>query len=100
MNNDLDSLKSFLQNNFSLTSGEEEQSWEQLKDLLAQRILLWLRTDMDKLLQALYRIDVSDRDTAHAFELGEVNAVAKSLAELILNRQLQKIDYAQRFKDK
>ena len=56
-----------------------------------------INVDMDKLLQALYRIDVNDRETDRAFALGEINEVSLKLADLIIRRQLQKLDYSREF---
>lgn len=52
---------------------------------------------MDKLLQALYRIDVNDRETDRAFALGEIKAISAKIAELVIRRQLQKLDYSREF---
>jgi len=54
--------------------------------------------NLDKLLQALYRIDIDDKLSDQAFELGEINQVARRLAELIVERQLQKLQYSHQFK--
>jgi hypothetical protein len=52
---------------------------------------------MDRLLQALYRIDVNDRETDRAFALGEIRQVCDRLAELVIQRQLQKLEYSREF---
>ncbi|MCO4756226.1 MAG: hypothetical protein KC478_17215 [Bacteriovoracaceae bacterium] len=70
---------------------------EYIQKQLAMRVKFFIQTDMDKLLQALYRIDVNDRETDQAFSLGEINAVSEKIAQLILKRQLQKLDYSKEF---
>jgi len=95
-------LGSFLENNFSLKVNDQELDSESayLKYLhiaLSERIVTFLRGDMDKLLQALYRIDVNDSATDEAFNLGEIHAIAARLSELIIKRQLQKLNYSQSF---
>jgi ribosomal protein L29 len=93
-----------LQNTFNfdiqLESGQvdtESAYFKYIQKKLAERIKFFINTDMDKLLQALYRIDVNDAMTDQAFNLGEVNKVAMKLAELIIVRQLQKLDYSRKF---
>lgn len=97
-------LANFLQTNFNFdlvadTSELDTNSayYSYLKQALAQRIKLMINTDMDKLLQALYRIDVNDRETDRAFSLGEIGLVSDKLAELIIRRQLQKMEYSREF---
>lgn len=97
-------LKSRLENafNFDLSQFASHLDTESafftfLQEKLAQRITFFIRTDMDKLLQALYRIDIDDRQSDMAFNLGEINKVSMELARLIIVRQLQKLDYAQSF---
>ena len=48
-------------------------------------------------MQALYRIDVDDSASNEAFDLGEINKVSERLAELIISRQLKKIEYSRNF---
>ena len=93
-----DELAEFLKGQFSLVCDELKSDeiidpiqW--LEKQLATRILFFIRTDMDKLLQILYRIDIDQRQTDRAFAMGEVNKVAATLAKLIVERQVQKIQY-------
>ena len=72
--------------------------YENLKNLLTRRIKYFIRVDLDKLLQALYRIDINDKESDKAFNLGDINLVAEALSELIIERQLKKIEYAKNFK--
>lgn len=76
---------------------EDSDFYERLQNELADRIVFLINTDMDKLLQALYRIDVNDRETDRAFALGEIKAVGLKLADLVLRRQLQKLEYSMAF---
>lgn len=91
--------------NFDIKLAENELDTESsflnhLKLKLAERIKFFIRTDIDKLMQALYRIDVDDKLSDQAFNLGEINQISDKLAELIIVRQLQKIDYARKFNKK
>ena len=95
-------LESILKNNFNLTtkSGLPDAESEYLKELsrlLAERIKFYINTDLDFLLQALYRIDVPQAHSDKAFSLGEIDLVARELADKIIQRQLKKIAYAKDF---
>ena len=98
-------LSRFLESNFNLIVKENELDSESaflkyLHKVLSERIVFYLRSDMDKLMQALYKIDVSDRDTDQAFNLGEIHLVAERLSELIIKRQLKKLNYSREFYEK
>lgn len=96
-------LADFLVRNFELKTNDHllllshEHLLEKLRLMLQERVLFLLRNDMDRLLQALYRIDISDRDTDVAFELGDINKIAYKLSDLIITRQLKKYKYSTSF---
>lgn len=99
---DSEELIRILSANFGLTLSEnqldsESEYFKYIQKKLAHRIEHFISTDLDKLLQALYRIDVDQRLTDQAFELGELQKISLKIAELIINRQLQKIQYAKKF---
>jgi hypothetical protein len=95
-------LLRIIDNNFSvgINSSQLDSESEFLKHLqlkLAERIKFFIRTDMDKLLQALYRIDIDDALSTKAFDQGEIGLVSSELAHLIITRQLQKLEYSRKF---
>lgn len=95
-------LEEILKTSFGITKfGNEVDSesdyFKRIQELLAQRIQFFIRTDMDRLLQILYQIDIPQSDSDQAFDLGEIKKISLKLAEKIINRQLQKIDYAREF---
>jgi len=59
-----------------------------------------LRTDLNRLLHILYRIDVNERDVKLAMTAGSDAAIAAQLARLILNRELQKAHTRLRYSQK
>lgn len=75
----------------------ESEYFKKLQEALAQRIAFFINSDIERLLQILYQIDISQQDTDDAFNLGEVKKISYALAEKIIRRQLQKIDYARKF---
>jgi hypothetical protein len=64
---------------------------------LAAKIERLIQTDVERLLQILYQVDIDQAQTDQAFDLGEVKKISMDLAEKIIRRQLQKIDYARKF---
>lgn len=97
LKNRLESSFNFDLIDFSQNLDSESAFFKYLQEKLAHRISFFIRTDMDKLLQALYRIDVDDQLSGEAFELGEIHRVSMKLAQLIIQRQLQKLEYSQNF---
>lgn len=95
-------LEIFLGQHFSLdkfgnSPDVESEYLKHIQKLLSYRIKFMIESDMDKLLQILYRIDVGQHETDKAFELGEIHKVSMKLAEEIIKRQLKKIEYARKF---
>lgn len=94
-----------LSRNFNLSLPKDElisesEIFERIKSLLSEKIKFLIRTDLDKLLQILYRIDLDQMESDQAFELGEINAVSNRLAERIIYRQLKKREYSKKFYQK
>lgn len=99
----MNDLRQFIENNFSLTLNDSNLDSESaylkyLHEKLTDRIVHFLRVDIDKLTQALYRIDVDDQLVDNAFNLGEIHLIAAELSELIIQRQLKKLHYSTQFK--
>lgn len=68
---------------------EEQTSKEQLHDALTQAVQYLIDHNFEKLMQVLYRIDVSEAKVKQAFGL-EQN-VAQQIARLIIEREEQKV---------
>lgn len=96
-------IENFCINQFGLVPRNElasnDSGLEYLKDELAKRITFLINQDIDKLLQILYRIDVSQSDTDKAFNLGEVSKISSKLADHIIRRQIKKYEYSSKFKE-
>jgi hypothetical protein len=96
----INDLEEFLERNFGVvqnTSNDIEDPISRLRSLLSQRIKYFIRYDLDKLLQALYRIDVKDSDSDKAFNLGDIDQISVALSDLIIQRQLKKLEYSKNF---
>lgn len=97
-------ITSFIDRNFKtdLTNVSELDSesafYKAVTERLAVRLKSYIENDMDKLFQVLYQIDVKDHLVNQAFDLGEINKVSIKLAELILNREIDKLKYQAKLK--
>lgn len=70
---------------------EDDLNWQLLVEALAERIGWLLRHNLDKLMSALYRLDVPERRYREAMGLASTEAKAVALAEAILDRETEKI---------
>lgn len=67
----------------------------QLRELLTAQISWLLDHDFERLVQAMYRIDVAEQDFKAV--LSGATSVASSLAELVLEREQKKVEMRQKF---
>lgn len=87
-------LKAFNQPVFeSIISIQEIPSFEALKSYLTEKIALMMDKNFDMLLNSLYRIDVNEEKVANLFSAANREFIPEKLAELIIERQIQKIYY-------
>jgi hypothetical protein len=98
----LKELSQFLESHFRGEMMAKDQSLvdgsatlEFIKMRLKMALLSLLQHNHQKLLDTLYRIDVSDVATNKAFSAGIPDKVAEELAQAIIDRQLKKLAYRQ-----
>ena len=72
-------------------------SFEQLKEKLSIYINQLIQTDFQKLVSVLYRIDVSEKKLKILLRDNGDSEAGKIIAELIIERQLEKIKSRQQF---
>lgn len=79
--------------NFPFTSNslKKVQSEEELLVLLSQYVQELIDTDFAKLINTLYRIDVSEAKIKRALDLSKPKDANKIIAQLIIEREKQKI---------
>jgi hypothetical protein len=73
-------------------------SQEDLVEWIAEEIVYMMQYEMEKLLQLLYRIDVDERKVKAAFGLSDPKLIAPQIAQLIVERQLQKLITRKQYK--
>ena len=75
----------------------ENISFEVLKEKLSSHINHLIQTDFQKLVSVLYRIDVSEKKLKILLKENGDSEAGKIIAELIIERQLEKIKSRQQF---
>lgn len=95
-------LQEILNRHFGVTLHDSQVDTEsdylkKVQLLLSERIQFLINTDVERLFQVLYKVDVSQTLADQAFDLGEIQKISMRIAELIIQRQLQKIDYSRKF---
>ena len=72
-------------------------SFELLKEKLSQHINYLIQSDFQKLVAALYRVDVNEKKLKRLLKEHPDSEAGKIIADLIIERQLQKIKSRQQF---
>ena len=68
-----------------------EMSFEQLHILLTKQVRFMLDNEFERLLSALYRIDLAEEQVKKILHTEKPENVASSLAEAIINREKSKM---------
>lgn len=74
-----------------------DMHWELLLEALEERISDLLRNNPRKLITAVYLLDISERRYQEAMKSPGIARKARALAEIILERESEKIIMRQRF---
>jgi hypothetical protein len=73
-------------------------SLDDLKVLLTEKFNELIKTDFNSLVQLLYRIDISEAKLKQALKENEGKNTGEILAEMTIERQMQKIKSRQQYK--
>jgi ribosome-associated translation inhibitor RaiA len=73
-------------------SNLSHENVEQFRQWLANQIAYKMETDMEGFLQALYRIDISEKKAMQALSNQTELPPALALADLVIEREIQKIN--------
>jgi hypothetical protein len=76
----------------------ENISFELLKEKLSQHINYLIQSDFQKLVAVLYRVDVNEKKLKNLLKAHPGSDAGKIIADLIIERQLQKIKSRQEFR--
>jgi hypothetical protein len=68
----------------------EAPDWQNLYDWVDRLVLKWIESDFQRLMNALYRIDISEKKLKTKLSASETDS-SELIAEMILNRELKKV---------
>lgn len=64
---------------------------------LSNRILAWLESDFERLVNAMYRLDVPEAHFHEAMSLQDPKKIAPQIAELVWERELKRAWYRKKY---
>lgn len=80
-------------------SPDDSENLNQLKTLLADKLKDMMDNNFDNLVNALYRIDVNEEKLNELFSSKNRTYIPSALADLIIERQLQKLHFRKKYKE-
>ncbi len=102
---EINGITKIISNEFSISginaviSSDDLETLEQLKKYLTQKISELMENNFEKLINTLYRIDVSEDKLQLAFIDKNKKGLPETIAGLIIERQLQKIEMRKKYKE-
>ncbi len=99
-NGDIAEVSVLIRKDLSLAHDELalQTSIDELKEKLTQIVQYLLDKDFERLLQAMYRIDINEGKLKVALASDPPDLVAPKIATLIIERELQKAESRRRYK--
>jgi len=82
----------------SLIPASDALNFKELKKYLTEKLSYLLEHKYDTLINILYKIDVSEEKLGELFSSANRDSIPESLADLIIERQLQKVKFRQLYK--
>lgn len=82
----------------SLIPVKEVETIDRFKKYLTERLTYLLENKYDVLINILYRIDVNEEKLAKLFSEKKRDSIPEALADLIIERQLQKAKMRQQYR--
>ncbi len=97
---DIDDLVFLCGKDFGLEKRSEKEfaNFKAVTEWLEKEIQMLLNQDLQRLLHVLYRIDISEESTRNVLSLTEPSQMAKKFTELIINRELQKVETRKKYR--
>ena len=92
--------KDFLiSDNKSLIPSADLVSLEEFRKYLTEKLKFLLDNKFDMLVNILYKIDISEKKLSHLFSGKNRDSIPATLADLIIERQFQKIKLRKMYKE-
>ncbi len=100
MNIDLQNKELVLLLNQAFELEITENDWQQIRAILISEIIMLMLKSSDKLWNILYRIDVNESKVKAIFTNASAEEIAPQIADLIMERMLQKAQSRIEYKNK
>lgn len=76
---------------------EENEAWEKLGELIAEKVLYLMENDVEQLKYVLYRLDINERKVKTVLAESPFGEAASGIADLILKREIEKAQTRQQY---
>lgn len=102
---DIKSLQKFVSKDFikddetSLIPNHDFEELEEFKRYLIDKLTDLLNNNFNLLVNILYRIDISEQKLVELFGGRNRENISEKLAEMIIERQIQKINFRKQYRD-
>ena len=93
----LNLIRQGLKRSWGLDVVEEGLDENAVKKLLQKHLQELLASDFERLVQAMYRLDVAEPKFAASISAGDLETQARNLAEVVWQRELQRIAFRLRY---
>ena len=84
---------------FELSPAEELATLQALQEKIASVISQLLRNNPERLLNLMYRLDIDENKFRFVIQNGPEENVARQLAELVLEREMQKVYWRNKYRE-
>ena len=92
--------KDFIKNDYSsLVPNNDYERLEEFRNYLTEKIKDMLDKNYNLLINTLYRIDISEKKLAELFSAKNKESIPQKLADLIIERQIEKINFRKRYRE-
>ena len=92
--------KDFVKNDYSsLIPNNDFERLEEFKKYLTEKMKDMLDKNYNLLINTLYRIDISEKKLTELFSSRNKELIPEKLADLIIERQIEKINFRKRYRE-
>ena len=92
--------KDFVKNDYSsLIPSNDYEKLEEFRKYLTDKMRDMLDKNYNLLINTLYRIDISEKKLAELFSSKNKDSIPDRLADLIIERQIEKIHFRKRYRE-
>ena len=92
--------KDFVKSNYSsLIPSNDFERLEEFRKYLTEKMTDLLDKNYNLLINTLYRIDISEKKLSELFSSKNKDSIPQKLADLIIERQIQKINFRKRYRE-